>query len=588
MSVTYQVVEINSDSKILTVARADYLSNICPAPLINNTVLNPALFNYTSDTGIIGLYYGCPTIDQTRGISSPFSCNNSNMILNGTANYYLTRSLGSVGANISASLRSCSLRIDLAAKGTWIQWLDNMQRPSPQNLTAALAAGFGLQWMTDNRLCDMCIGSGGQCGRDIADLNRFSCYCSDQPYDGTCGDGAKGKLLSKRKLELILGITVPAGSILILTVIVLLRLKTKSRSSLKSLYLESIKKSRFDQKIEAFISQHGSLAPKRFSYSEIRKITNSFSEKLGQGGYGSVYKGKLPDGRNVAVKLLSKSKADGQDFINEVATISITSHVNIVSLLGFCYERKRALIYEFLPNGSLDKFIYSRGSAERSNLLEIKTLFEIALGIARGLEYLHRGCNMRILHFDIKPHNILLDEDLAPKISDFGLAKLCETRESVVSMTAARGTCGYIAPEVFCREIGGVSYKSDVYSYGMMVLEMVGGRKNMNEDVDNTSEVYFPSWLYKQLEKAEKLKLNRVIAEEEEEMTRKLIVVSLWCIQTFPSERPSMSRVLEMLQGSVEALPVPPKLSTPSPESSPRNSTTTSSISNFRKDLINT
>ncbi|XP_062151789.1 PR5-like receptor kinase [Alnus glutinosa] len=182
-----------------------------------------------------------------------------------------------------------------------------------------------------------------------------------------------------------------------------------------------------------FIKKFRSEAPKQYTYSDVKKLTNSFKEKVGQGGYGVVYKGKLPDGRMVAVKILSASKGNGEEFINEVASISRTSHVNIVTLLGFCYERtKRALIYEFMPYGSLDKFIYDKGPPITNHHLDSNTMFRIAVGIARGLEYLHRGCNTRILHFDIKPHNILLDEDLCPKISDFGLAKLCKTKESIV------------------------------------------------------------------------------------------------------------------------------------------------------------
>ncbi|KAK8710438.1 hypothetical protein V6N13_145762 [Hibiscus sabdariffa] len=272
------------------------------------------------------------------------------------------------------------------------------------------------------------------------------------------------------------------------------------------------------------------------------------------------YKGKLSDGRFVAVKVLSESKGDGEDFMNEVTSIGRTSHVNIVTLLGFCYKRwKRALIYEFMSHGSLDKFIFSQESDNQSRQLEWKTLYNIALGIARGLEYLHQGCNTRILHFDIKPHNILLDDNFCPKISDFGLSKLCNTKESVVSMTHARGTPGYIAPEVFCRTFGGVSYKSDVYSYGMLILEMVGGRKNINVEVSRTSEVYFPTWIYKNLDQSMCLNLNGVVVEEDEEIARKLTIVSLWCIQNDPSDRPSMTKVLEMLQGSLQSLVIPPR-----------------------------
>jgi serine/threonine protein kinase len=281
---------------------------------------------------------------------------------------------------------------------------------------------------------------------------------------------------------------------------------------------------------EEIIKNYGLIAPKRYTYSNLKKLTNSFKEKVGQGGYGVVYKGKLPDGRMVAVKILSVSKGNGEEFINEVASISRTSHVNIVTLLGFCYERtKRALIYEFMPNGSLDKFIYDKGSLITNHHLDSKTMFQIAVGIARGLEYLHRGCNTRILHFDIKPHNILLDEDLLPKISDFGLAKLRKTNESIVSMTGMRGTAGYIAPEVFSRYFGGVSHKSDVYSYGMLVLEMVGARKEFDSGLSETSKRYFPHGIYNKLEQGETFVTLVDIIEKEEYKVKKMIMVSLWC-----------------------------------------------------------
>jgi serine/threonine protein kinase len=133
--------------------------------------------------------------------------------------------------------------------------------------------------------------------------------------------------------------------------------------------------------------------------------------------------------------------------------------------------------------------------------LSCKTIYNIAIGVARGLEYLHKGCNTKILHFDIKPHNILLDDDFCPKVSDFGLAKVCPRKDSIISLLGARGTAGYIAPEVFSRNFGGVSHKSDVYSYGMMVLEMVGGKQNNNIiDIERSSEIYFPHWVYKRIE----------------------------------------------------------------------------------------
>ena len=314
-----------------------------------------------------------------------------------------------------------------------------------------------------------------------------------------------------------------------------------------------------NQNVEAFVRNYGSLAPKRYKYSVVKKMTNSFTCKLGQGGFGCVYQGKLPDGRQVAVKLLSESKGNGEEFINEVASFSRTSHVNIVTLVGFCFEgTRRALIYEFMPTGSLDKLIYQKGSPNANLKLEWKTMYQIAVGIARGLEYLYRGCNTRILHFDIKPHNILLDEDFCPKISDFGLAKLCQRKESMVSMAHARGTAGYIAPEVFCRNFGGVSHKSDVYSYGMLVFEMIGGRKNIDAQVSHTSQIYFPTWIYEQLQPGKDLILHSITNEEEEETARKMVLVSLWCIQLNPSDRPSIDKVVEMLEGSLQSLEIPP------------------------------
>ncbi|XP_024019416.1 LEAF RUST 10 DISEASE-RESISTANCE LOCUS RECEPTOR-LIKE PROTEIN KINASE-like 2.1 [Morus notabilis] len=325
--------------------------------------------------------------------------------------------------------------------------------------------------------------------------------------------------------------------------------------------------------IKAFLRSHDLVFPREYSYWEIKKMTNFFAEKLGQGGFGGVYKGKLPDGRLVAVKVLSDSKSNGEDFINEVSSISRTSHVNIVSLLGFCYKPKRVLIYEYMSNGSLDKLIYNQGSSDTNSCqLEWKMLYEIALGIARGLEYLHRGCNTRILHFDIKPHNILLDDNFCAKIADFGLAKLSKRDQSTVSVLGARGTRGYIAPEVCSNHFGRVSFKSDVYSYGMMVLEMVGKRKNMDPNVSQISRIYFPHYIYKHVEASRDLDFDGIKSEEEEEIAKKMILVSLWCIQTNPSNRPSMSGVIEMLQSGLQSLPFPPNPFLSSPTTSPEHS----------------
>ncbi|KAJ9679773.1 hypothetical protein PVL29_021628 [Vitis rotundifolia] len=270
--------------------------------------------------------------------------------------------------------------------------------------------------------------------------------------------------------------------------------------------------------IQGFLEDYRALKPSRYSYVDIKKITNNFKDKLGQGGYRTVYKGKLSNEVFVAVKILDDFKGNGEEFINEVGTMSTIHHVNMVRLLAFCADGyKRALIYEFYQ-------------------------MNIAIGIAKGIEYLHQGCDQRILHLDIKPHNILLDHNFNSKISDFGLAKLCSKEQSVVSMIGARGTMGYIAPKMLSRNFGNVSYKSDVYSFGMLLIEMVGGRKNIDATVENTSQAYFLEWLYNHL-------------DQEQE---KLSIIGLWCIQWYPIDRLSMKIVVGMLKGEEGNLVMPP------------------------------
>ncbi|CAL4948009.1 unnamed protein product [Urochloa decumbens] len=318
--------------------------------------------------------------------------------------------------------------------------------------------------------------------------------------------------------------------------------------------------SRNAPRLESFMQKQGTSHPKRYTYSEVRRMTKSFSHQLGQGGYGTVFRGNLPDGREIAVKMLKDTDGDGEEFMNEVASISRTSHVNIVTLVGFCLQgSKRALLYEYMPNGSLERYNFGCNSTEGEDTLSWDKLFDIVIGIARGLEYLHTRCNTRIVHFDIKPQNILLDQDFCPKISDFGLAKLCRQKESKISNVGARGTIGYIAPEVFSRNYGAaVNSKADVYSYGMVILEMVGARKQIDVSTDDNSSKYFPEWLYDNLDQFCGATACE-IGSDTTELVRKMTTVGLWCIQFVPADRPSMSKVLEMLESNTMDLQLPPK-----------------------------
>ncbi|KAK1389297.1 Non-specific serine/threonine protein kinase [Heracleum sosnowskyi] len=338
-----------------------------------------------------------------------------------------------------------------------------------------------------------------------------------------------------RKIKPIAGI-IPAGTLIAVSLVILLYY-----------IIRSYRQRKYDElKFEMFLTDYKAMKATRYAYADIKKITSNFSEELGQGGYGSVYKGQITKEIIVAVKVLkSDPKANGEDFINEVGTIGRIYHVNVVRLVGYCADGcNRALVYEFQPNNSLEKFTYS-GKKQQNNFLGWKKMQEIALGIAKGIEYLHQGCAQQILHFDIKPHNILLDQNFNPKISDFGLAKLCSKDQSIVSMTMARGTIGYIAPEVFSRNFGKVSCKSDVYSFGMLLLEMVGARDT--NAVENSSETYFPEWIFHRLEEGGEVAIQ-IEKKEDSNITKKLTIVGLWCIGWHPVDRPSMKHVIHMLE----------------------------------------
>ncbi|XP_057853910.2 probable LRR receptor-like serine/threonine-protein kinase At1g56130 isoform X3 [Cryptomeria japonica] len=296
--------------------------------------------------------------------------------------------------------------------------------------------------------------------------------------------------------------------------------------------------------------------PNIFSYADMKNATSDFHEenKLGQGGFGTVHKGILPDGKIVAVKQLSsESKQGKREFINEVAAISIVQHRNLVKLHGCCVEGEhRILVYECLENNSLAQALFGNN---RSKIhLDWPTRLNICIGTARGLAYLHEESSVRIVHRDIKPSNILLDNSLNPKIADFGLAKLFDETESHIS-TRVAGTIGYLAPEYAMR--GCLTEKADVFSFGVVTLEVVSGRSNTDTSLPQES-VYLLEWAW-QLHEQERLlelmdpQLRPTYIEEE---VLRVIAVALLCTQALPEMRPSMSRVVAMLTGDIEEIPV--------------------------------
>ncbi|KAI5679228.1 hypothetical protein M9H77_10178 [Catharanthus roseus] len=298
-----------------------------------------------------------------------------------------------------------------------------------------------------------------------------------------------------------------------------------------------------------------------FKYSTLEKATASFDEanKLGQGGFGTVYKGVLPDGREIAVKrLFFNNKHRAADFYNEVNIISSVEHKNLVRLLGCsCSGPESLLVYEFLPNKSLDRFIFDpiKGKA-----LNWEKRFDIIIGTAEGLVYLHENTKIRIIHRDIKSSNILLDSRLRAKIADFGLARSFQEDKSHIS-TAIAGTLGYMAPEYLAH--GQLTEKADVYSFGVLLLEIVTGRQNnRSKSAEYSDSLITIAWKHFLLRKVEdlfdpNLMLHNYVNFNIKNEVQRVVHVGLLCTQEIPTLRPSMSTVLRMLVKKEEHLPTP-------------------------------
>ncbi|KAK1362501.1 Receptor-like serine/threonine-protein kinase [Heracleum sosnowskyi] len=293
-----------------------------------------------------------------------------------------------------------------------------------------------------------------------------------------------------------------------------------------------------------------------FDFVQIANATDNFSgnNKLGEGGFGTVYKGLMEDGKEIAVKRLSKTSRQGtKEFKNEVVCIAKHQHRNLVKLVGCCIEKEEMmLIYEYLPNKSLDFFIFD---STRSKLLDWATRFNIINGIARGLLYLHRDSRLRIIHRDLKVSNILLDKDLNPKISDFGLARIFGGDETQANTRRVVGTYGYMSPEY---QLDGLfSVKSDVFSFGVLVLEIVSGKKNRGFfHPDHHHNLLGHAWnLFKEGMSEELIDSQLSYKVNLSEVLRS-IHIGLLCVQQNPEDRPSMSYVVMML-GSELILPQP-------------------------------
>lgn len=305
--------------------------------------------------------------------------------------------------------------------------------------------------------------------------------------------------------------------------------------------------------------------PRRFDYEELEMATNNFKTLIGSGGFGSVYKGTLSDNTAVAVKKITNLGVQGRkEFCTEIAVIGNVHHANLVKLNGFCvHGRQLLLVYEYMNRGSLDQTLFGVGP-----VIEWQERLDIALGTARGLAYLHSGCEQKIIHCDVKPENILLHERFHAKISDFGLSKLLGPEQSSL-FTTMRGTRGYLAPEWLTN--AAITEKTDVYSFGMVLFELVSGRKNCslkpqsqskeeNNSIDGHSSsstasglIYFPLFALEMHEHGKYLELvdPRLKERVTSEKVEKLVRIALCCVHEEPALRPNMVTVVSMLEGGM-------------------------------------
>ncbi|XP_075633487.1 LEAF RUST 10 DISEASE-RESISTANCE LOCUS RECEPTOR-LIKE PROTEIN KINASE-like 1.4 isoform X5 [Castanea sativa] len=557
-TMNYRVLDFNLSSRTLKVARTDYLDTICPAAFVNTTIDNN-LFSYNTSGDVnLTLYYNCRTPLATMPNLAFYQFNCSISSSTNFINYYTLSSQTFLA--ISNLIGACDYWVNVPVLQSAVPTAATYDA-----LIAAIDSGFMLEWDANNSQCDTCLKAGGLCGSDPT-TSTFACHCTNGTFASGCSTES-----TKQKTQISLGLGLGiagaaiAGIFLGFWVFSIRQRKKRHVQESKSKDLPTppsstggpASSSNFSRSIPSYPYTKSDLekgstyfGAQIFSYDELEEATNNFdtSRELGDGGFGTVYYGKLHDGRVVAVKRLYENNVKRvEQFMNEVEILTKIRHRNLVTLYGCTSKRSRELllVYEYIPNGTVADHLH--GNRSKSGLLTWPVRLSIAIESAEALAYLHVS---DVIHRDVKTNNILLDEKFQVKVADFGLSRLFPTDVTHVS-TAPQGTPGYVDPEYYqCYQL---TDKSDVYSFGVVLIELISSLPAVDTN-RHRHDINLANMAVNKIQNHALHELVDPLIGFEKDYTVKRMTTSVAelafrCLQQERDMRPSMDEVLEILRG---------------------------------------
>ncbi|KAJ0971539.1 hypothetical protein J5N97_019498 [Dioscorea zingiberensis] len=540
-SQSFQVLDVDYSNNFLTVVDLAVAGQSCPQSY-KNTSLDFSLFEYTEFDRNLTLYINCT--------GSPNSI---------PTFYEIACSLGAVGGHSYYRLDN-STAIDLFGVCSSIGVVPMNQTVADMlvnsrggmNLSEAVRAGFTVRWLPGLGWCDDCIISGGLCGYNVSNPQEHTCFCSNGTADGTCLSLLKENDRVKKKV--IIGVCAGIGGFLLACALCFLWYRRKRGHQAFSSYTNSL--TGHSKSISRKVSEVEVGSPTYpthfFSYQELLEATDSFnvSKELGDGGYGTVYKGNLRDGRTVAIKrLYDNNNKRVEQYVNEVRILSCLRHQNLVSLYGCTSPQSRelVLVYELVPNGTVADHLHGPRAKEGNLLWPVR--MSIAIETADALAYLH-AVDPPIIHRDVKTSNILLDKEFHVKVADFGLSRLFPIDATHVS-TAPQGTPGYLDPDYYqCYQL---TDKSDVYSFGVVLVELISSKPAVDITRDR-NEINLASMAIHKIQNCELEQLVDPSLGYHSDVKVKTMItlvaeLAFRCLQGEKEMRPSIKEVLEILRG---------------------------------------